>query len=112
MGAIQPIGQATEKNTSPEVLRARIDSMYQLTLGVNISAEKKNFNIPPFTLTKITNNKDAELFGPYSILPHSFDPSIEHEVYKFYTNKQMIDMLYKSARYFYKMRAADTTSKP
>ncbi len=97
-GAYQHIGENAEQKISQETLRARIDSMYQLTMGIGVSPEKRNYNIPPFTIARITDNTNAQIIGPYLRMPTSFDPNQKHEVYKFYTNKEIMDILYKSAR--------------
>jgi hypothetical protein len=98
-GAYQSVG--TDNSTiviTQENLRARIDSLYQLMLGVNVSEKARNYNIPPFTIAKITNNTDAQIIGPFVKIPGSFDPSQKHEVYKFYTNKEIMEILQKSAK--------------
>ena len=98
-GAYQQMGTDNSKQViSQEQLRGRIDSLYQLMLGVNISEKARNFNLPPFTLARITGNTDAQIVGPYVKLPSSFDPSREHEVYKFYTNKEIMEILLKSSK--------------
>jgi hypothetical protein len=42
---------------------------------------------------RITANKDAEIIGPYRKVPGSLDPSVKHEVYKFYTNKEILEII-------------------
>ncbi len=95
-GSYQRVGtdNSTQKLTQ-EILRYRIDSLYQLMIGYNVSKEARNFNIPPFTIAKITDNTDAQIIGPYVKIPRSFDPNVEHEVYKFYTTKEIWDMIMK-----------------
>jgi hypothetical protein len=98
-GAYQQVGTDNSQVViTQDNLRSRIDSLYQLMLGVNISEKSRNYNIPPFTIAKITKNTDAQIIGPYLKLPSSFDPSQKHEVYKFYTNKEIMEILVKSAK--------------
>jgi hypothetical protein len=97
-GAYQLVGTNNEQKISQEILRARIDSLYQLMLGVNVSEKSRNYNLPPFTIAKITQNTDAQIIGPYVKLPASFDPSVKHEVYKFYTTKEIMEILVKSSK--------------
>lgn len=78
---------------SQENLWQRVDSLNQLMTGQNVSAAKRNYHLPPFTIRKITNNTNAQLIGPYRKIPGSFDPNQEHEVYKFYTNKELVEIV-------------------
>jgi hypothetical protein len=97
-GTYQPV--ALEGTMPPQVvtqenLKFRIDSLYQLMIAYNVADSNKQYNIPPLTIKKITNNTDAEIFGPFRSLPRSFNPALEHEVYKFYTNKEIWDLILK-----------------
>jgi hypothetical protein len=97
-GTYQPV--AKEGEMPPQVitqdnLKFRIDSLYQLMIAYNVSDSNKEYNIPPFTIKKITNNTDAEIFGPFRPIPRSFNPALEHEVYKFYTNKEIWELILK-----------------
>ena len=47
------------------------------------------------SIAKITKNTDAQIIGPFRKIPGSFDPSKEHEVYKFFTNKEISDIIEK-----------------
>lgn len=97
-GTFQPV--AKEGTMAPHVvtqenLKFRIDSLYQLMIAYNVSDSNKQYNIPPFTIKRITGNTEAEIFGPYRSLPRSFNPALEHEVYKFYTNKEIWELILK-----------------
>lgn len=78
-----------------EDLAGRIDSLTLLMQGANVNEASRNYHIPPFQLSRITNNLEAQIVGPYLKMPGSFDPSREHEVYKFYTNKEMTEIVEK-----------------
>ena len=66
-----------------ENLWERVDSLTLLLKGQGVSEAKRNYSIPPMTIAKITGNTEAQIIGPYRKIPGSFDPSKEHEVYKF-----------------------------
>lgn len=78
-----------------ENLWERVDSLTQLMHGQNVSEAKKNYSLPPMSIAKISDNTDAQIIGPYRKIPGSFDPSRKHEVYKFYTNKEIADIIDK-----------------
>ena len=78
-----------------ENLWERVDSLTMLMKGQGVSEAKRNYSIAPMTIAKITKNTDAQIIGPYRKIPGSFDPSKEHEVYKFFTNKEIADIIEK-----------------
>ena len=84
----------------------RVDSITALMKGENVSAEKRNYSLPPFSIAKISANTEAQIIGPYRQIPGAFDPSKEHEVYKFYTNKELADIVSKVKK---NMSGADST---
>lgn len=95
-GSFQKTGTDNSQiRITEENLWERVDSLSQLMKGQNVSAEKRNYSIPPMSIAKITNNTGAQIVGPHRRLPGSFDPSKEHEVYKFYTNKELADIIAK-----------------
>jgi hypothetical protein len=90
VGSYQKTGtESTQEVITQESLAIRIDSLHQLMQGTNVSAEKRNFNIPPNKLVKITENLQADIIGPYLRVPGSFEAGKEYEIYKFYTNKEV-----------------------
>lgn len=96
-GSYQRIGASgqADMNISQQELRSHIDSLARLAMGFNVSPEARNYNIPPREIARITDNANAQVIGPYKTMPTQFDPSKEHEVYKFYTNKEMWDNIYR-----------------
>lgn len=96
VGSYQRTGtdQSQEVITQKDLAR-RIDSLYLLAQGLNVDEASRNYNIPPFQLSHITNNLQAQIVGPFLKMPGSFDPSKEHEVYKFYTNKEIMEIIDK-----------------
>ena len=96
VGSYQRIGEYTgSEKITQEDLRNRIDSLDQLTKGLNVKKEKRNFFIPPYQVAKISENSKAEVVGPYLKMPESFKPGKEYEMYKFYTNKEVYEIIGK-----------------
>lgn len=96
IGSYQHIGEQGESvKITQEDLRMRIDSLQQLTKGTNVNSEKRNFFIPPRQISKISANGQAQVVGPYLKMPASFESGKEHEVYKFYTNKEVYEIIDK-----------------
>lgn len=94
VGSYQRVGEgAGETKISKEILRQRIDSLNQLMAGTNVNATAKNFNIPPKQLKKVTTNQNAQIIGPFLKMPTSFEGGKEHEIYKFYTNKEVVEIV-------------------
>ena len=90
VGSYQKTGSDNSRTVITEAdLINRMDSLHALMAGTNVSEAARNYNIPPFDIKLITKNTDAQIIGPYLHIPGSFDPSKEHEVYKFFTNKEI-----------------------
>ena len=88
IGSYQPVGAEIKQETiTQENLKYRIDSLYQLMEGKNVSEAKRNFFIPPNQFKKISANDKAQVVGPFLRMPGSFAGT--PEVYKFYTNGEV-----------------------
>ena len=99
VGSYQRIGSDNSQTViSQENLKTRIDSLNQLMAGTNASATNKNFFIPPNQISKVTSNTNAQIIGPYKKVPGSFEGGKEHEIYKFYTNKEMHEIVGKLSK--------------
>ena len=73
-----------------------IDSTRQLMEGKNASDANKSYFIPPYSVKKISENKEAKLIGPYNNIPGSVKVDKDGngpETYKFFTNKQKRESL-------------------
>lgn len=93
-GSYQRVGTDNSQQViSQENLWERVDSLNQLMTGQNVSEAKRNYHLPPFTIRRITGNTNAQIIGPYRKIPGSFNPDQEHEVYKFYTNKELVEIV-------------------
>jgi hypothetical protein len=96
VGSYQRIGSDNGKvKYTLEQLAHMADSLRQLTSGSNISAAAKNYFIPPSKIEKITANTKARIFGPYTTVPSGFDAGSVPELYKFYTNPEMREIINK-----------------
>ncbi|HEX8462528.1 MAG TPA: hypothetical protein VF623_13905 [Segetibacter sp.] len=79
-----------------EELKANIDSLTKLTAGQNVSAAAHNYFILPQQVAKISANEEAKVFGPFSKIPATLDAGKDGkapEIYKFYTNTEMRQLI-------------------
>ncbi len=96
VGSYQRTGtDYTPERITQENLQQRLDSLNQLMRGSNVNAENRNYNLAPGTLTKITGNVQATIIGPFKTVPGSFEAGKEYEIYKFYTSKEMQEIITK-----------------
>jgi hypothetical protein len=96
VGSFQRIGTGEGETTiTQDQLKARIDSLQKLILGQNISQAGRNFFIPPGKMEKISDNTKAKVFGPYTSVPTGFDAGSVPEIFKFYTNPEVREIIEK-----------------
>ncbi|RYY30729.1 MAG: hypothetical protein EOO04_04055 [Chitinophagaceae bacterium] len=96
VGSYQRVGEGTgETKITRDVLRQRVDSLSQLMVGSNVNATSRNFFLAPGQAVKISDNGNAQVIGPYLTMPTTFEGGKEHEIYKFYTNKEMREIVDK-----------------
>jgi hypothetical protein len=96
VGAYQNVGEgAGVSKISQEQLQTKIDSLDQLTRGMNVTAANRNFCIAPGKIQKISGNTASQVVGPFLKLPSSFEGGKELEVYKFSTNKEIAELIEK-----------------
>jgi len=99
VGSYQRIGtENSQQVISQENLRVRLDSLNQLMAGTNANASNKNYCIPPNQIAKVTANTGAQIIGPYKKVPGTFEGGKDHEIYKFYTNKEMQEIVGKLSK--------------
>lgn len=99
VGSYQRIGTDNSQTViSQENLKTRIDSLKQLIVGTNANSANKNYFILPNQIAKVTANTGAQIIGPYKRVPGSFEGGKEHEIYKFYTNKEMHEIVDKLSK--------------
>lgn len=66
-------------------LKHIVDSVQKLMAGQNASEANRNYFVAPGKLVRISSETKAKVFGPYTSIPASFDPSSVPEIFKFYT---------------------------
>ena len=99
VGSYQRIGtESSQAVITQENLRTRLDSLNQLLVGTNVNTTNRNYFIPPNQITKVSANAGAQVIGPYKTVPGSFEGGKEHEIYKFYTNKEMREIVDKLSK--------------
>ena len=99
VGSYQRIGTDNSQTViSQENLKTRIDSLNKLMAGTNTSSANRNYCIPPNQISKVTANTAAQIIGPYKKVPASFEGGKDHEIYKFYTNKEMKEIVEKLSK--------------
>ncbi|MES1219749.1 MAG: hypothetical protein ABUT20_29885 [Bacteroidota bacterium] len=96
VGSFQHIGADNGKVIyTPELIKHTVDSLNQLITGTNISAANKNYFLAPGKILKITANTGAKIYGPYTTIPSGLDASTVSELYKFYTVKDVREIMDK-----------------
>lgn len=94
VGSYQRTGTAVNQQViTQQDLSNKIDSLNLLVAGANVSAANRNYSIAPKQLARISDNTNAQIIGPYKNVPGSFEAGKEHEIYKFYTNKEMHEVI-------------------
>jgi hypothetical protein len=97
VGSQQILGKdlSSSRMISQEELKMKIDSLAKLTAGTNVSPGH-SFFILPNQLVKISSNTDAKIFGPFTKIPGTLEAGKNGktpELYKFYTNSEMRDLI-------------------
>jgi hypothetical protein len=99
VGSCQNLGAtANTAVISQESLKAKIDSLQQLTAGTNVSAAKRNYLVAPNQIVKVSANSNARIYGPFRKVPDVIEPAIdgkELEIYKFSTNNEVRETIEK-----------------
>jgi hypothetical protein len=96
VGSYQRIGADNGKVIyTPELVKKTVDSLAQLTTGLNVNAANKNYFLLPNKIIKVTENTKAKIYGPYTTIPSGFDATTVPELYKFYTNKEIREIMDK-----------------
>jgi len=94
VGSYQHVGADNgQVKLTTDQLKYMVDSLYQLTGGMNIIPRNRNYFIPPGKVLRITENVKAKIFPPYTKIPAGFDASETPEIYKFYTNREVREII-------------------
>lgn len=96
IGSYQHVGsEGGEARITQDALKQKLDSLQKLVTGQNISAANRNYFIPPNKIVKITAETKAKVFGPFTSIPGGFDAGSVPEIYKFYSIKEVRDIISK-----------------
>ncbi len=100
VGSLQLVGlDLSNKNViTQEELKLKIDSLTQLTKGDNVEFGGRNYFILPGQIIKITPNIHAKIYGPFTLISNTIetdDNNTMPEIYKFYTNTEMHQLIEK-----------------
>lgn len=94
VGSYQRVGADNgQVKLTTDQLKYTVDSLYQLTGGLNIAPQNRNYFIPPGKVVRISENINAKIFPPYTKIPGGYDASETPEVYKFYTNREVREII-------------------
>ena len=95
LGSMQHIGLKAQTRITQEELKKQLDSLTLLVKGANVSAESKNYFVPPGKIVKISDNTNVKVFGPFTSIPNDFDAASVSEVYKFYNLSEVNKIISK-----------------
>lgn len=94
IGSMQHVGaEGGESRITQEGLKQKLDSLQKLTSGQNVSEANKNYFITPGKIAKISSNTKGKVFGPFTTIPGSFDAGSVPEIYKFYSMKEIREII-------------------
>jgi hypothetical protein len=94
IGSFQHVGADNGNATiSQDALKIKLDSLQKLLTGQNVSDAHRNYFILPGKIVKITSQTQAKVFGPFTTIPGSFDAGSVPEIYKFYSIKEIREII-------------------
>jgi len=94
VGSYQHVGaEGGEAKITQDALKQKLDSLQKLVANQNVSAANRNFFIAPNKIAKITTDTKARIFGPFTTIPGSFDAGSVPEIYKFYSIKEIREII-------------------
>ena len=98
VGSFQHIGSDNgDAHITQEGLKQKLDSLQQLVNNQNVNAANRNYFILPNTIAKITSETKARVFGPFTTIPGGFDAGSVPEIYKFYSIKEIREIIARLA---------------
>jgi hypothetical protein len=94
VGSYQRVSAENASNRiTQDRLKPLVDSLEKLVRGENVSAANKNYFILPNHIAKISSIAEGKVFGPYTTIPSSFDAGSVPEIYKFYSIREVHEMI-------------------
>jgi hypothetical protein len=90
VGSKQHVGtEGGESKITQDALVHKLDSLKKLAMDQNVSDANQNFFILPGKAALLTTEVNAKVFGPFTSIPGSFDAGSVPAIYKFYSMKEM-----------------------
>ena len=94
VGSKQHVGaEGGESRITQDALLHKLDSLKKLVLDQNVSDANQNFFLPPGKIAKLTNETQSKVFGPFTSVPGGFDAGSVPAIYKFYSMKEMREII-------------------
>lgn len=94
LGSFQHVGADNgEARITQDALKLKLDSLQKLVQDQNVSEANRNYFIVPGKIVKISSNPNAKVFGPFTTIPGSFDAGSVPEIYKFYSMKEVREII-------------------
>jgi hypothetical protein len=96
IGSYQHVGEDNgDSRITQDALKQKLDSLQKLVVGANVTAANKNYFIVPGKIVKVSGDTRGKVFGPFTTIPGSFDAGSAPEIYKFYTNNEVWEIISK-----------------
>jgi hypothetical protein len=96
VGSRQHVGsEGGEARITQDALKQKLDSLQKLTQGQNVSEANQNYFIVPGKASRLTTETKAKVFGPFTTIPGAFDAGSVPAIYKFYSMKEMREIIAK-----------------
>lgn len=94
VGSKQHVGaEGGEGRITQDALTQKLDSLKKLAADENVSDANQNYFIVPGKIAKITTETKAKVFGPFTTVPGGFDAGSVPAIYKFYSMKEMREII-------------------
>ena len=96
IGSYQHVGaEGGEARIGQDALKQKLDSLQKLAQNQNVSEANKNYYILPNQIVRITSESNAKVFGPFHPIPGGFDAGSVPELYKFYSIREIREIITK-----------------
>ena len=113
VGSRQHVGaEGGEGRITQDALKSKLDSLQKLSQGQNVSEANQNYFILPGKAVRLTTETGAKVFGPFTTIPGSFDAGSVPAIYKFYSMREMREIIANLDKMMTKVPPASTDSNP
>jgi hypothetical protein len=93
IGSKQHVGAEGGGRITQDALMQKLDSLKKLVADQNVSDANQNYFIVPGKIVRITTETQAKVFGPFTTVPGGFDAGSVPAIYKFYSMKEMREII-------------------